>query len=99
MVKIVWTELSVKDLRSIHGFILENSKRFARITVERIYRRAYQLSSNPKSGRKVPEINDDSLRELILGNYRIIYFIVNEDRIDVLRVVHSARTLINLNIK
>lgn len=47
----------------------------------------------PYSGRKVPEINIDSVRELIFGNYRIIYFVASPSRIDILTVHHSAKRL------
>jgi len=33
------------------------------------------------------------LRELIRGSYRIVYRIVDKDRIDILTVHHSARLL------
>ncbi|REL39310.1 type II toxin-antitoxin system RelE/ParE family toxin [Rhodohalobacter sp. SW132] len=32
-----------------------------------------QLIDQPESGRIVPEYNDPNLRELMLGNYRVIY--------------------------
>ena len=99
MVKIVWTELSVEDLREIFDYISKNSTQYAKITVDRIYKRANQISSNPKSGRIVPEINDESLRELIVGKYRLIYYIVNEYNVDILRVYHSARSFSDIDIK
>ena len=99
MVKIVWTELSVEDLHEIFDYISKNSTQYARITVDRIYKRANQISTNPKSGRIVPEIDDESLRELIIGKYRLIYYIVNEYRADILRVYHSARSFSDIDIK
>ena len=50
----------------------------------------------PKVGRIVPEKNDENIRELIEGNYRIIYEIRGEDRIEVLLVHHSSRPLGNI---
>jgi mRNA-degrading endonuclease RelE of RelBE toxin-antitoxin system len=41
----------------------------------------------------VPEKNSDAIRELIEGNYRIIYQIRSEDRIEILTVHHSAKPL------
>jgi plasmid stabilization system protein ParE len=41
----------------------------------------------------VPEINDESVRELLMGNYRIIYRIISLERIDILTVHHSAKLL------
>ena len=99
MVKIVWTELSVEDLRDIFDYISKNSSQYARITVDRIYKRTNQISTNPKSGRIVPEIDDELLRELIIGKYRLIYYIVDEYRVDILRVYHSARSFSDIDIK
>ncbi len=43
-------------------------------------------------GRVVPEINRKEIREIILGNYRIIYRI-KKDVLEILTVYHSARLL------
>ena len=47
----------------------------------------------PQTGRIVPEKNEENLRELIEGNYRIIYEIISADQINILTVYHSARDL------
>ena len=93
MVKIVWTELSIQDLKSIFDFIAENSDRYAAITTNRIYKRVQVLTGNPLSGRVVVEFNEKSVRELVEGNYRIIYRLKNKSQVDILRVYHSARLL------
>jgi len=42
----------------------------------------------------VPEIEDESLREVIYRNYRIIYLHTpEEDKVGVLSVVHTSRHL------
>jgi len=41
-------------------------------------------------GRIVPERNVDELRELILGNYRIIYHL-NDDFIELITIIHSKQ--------
>jgi len=41
----------------------------------------------------VTEISRENIRELIEGNYRIIYKIVAEDQIDILTIHHPARDL------
>ena len=99
MVKVVWTEVSVEDLREIFDYISKNSPYYARITIDRIYKRSNQISINPKTGRIVPEIDDETIRELIIGKYRLIYYIVNEYRVDILRVFHSARSFSDSDIK
>jgi toxin ParE1/3/4 len=93
MVEIVWTELSIVDLKEIFDFISEDSIRYATITVNKIYQRSQVISNNPYIGRKVPEFNEKLLRELILDNYRIIYRIKDDFQVDILRVFHTARSL------
>ena len=92
MVMVVWTEFAIEDLRSIHEYISKDSKRYADRFVEKLFERVDQLENFPKSGRIVPEFNSASIRELIEGNYRIIYKITT-NQIAVIRVHHAARQL------
>jgi len=41
----------------------------------------------------VPELTESDFRELIEGNYRIIYKVLNDKHVDILTVHHSARDL------
>ena len=50
------------------------------------------LDNLPKVGRKVPEVNDEAVRELSLYSYRIIYEIKSRG-VFVLAVVHKRRDL------
>lgn len=93
MVKLIWTELSTEDLRHIFEYIAKDSTRYASITINKIYNRAQDIIENPYAGRIVPEINDKIIREMISGNYRIVYKIVNGFQVDILRVYHTARLL------
>lgn len=95
MVKIVWTEISRDDLKDIFDFIAEDSERYASITVNKIYHRAQEIIDNPFMGRIVPEFDNKIIREVISGNYRIVYKIVTDFQVDILRIYHSARLLNN----
>lgn len=99
MVKIVWTEVSILDLKEIFDYIAEDSVRYAALTTYKIYQRVQPLIHNPYTGRIVPEFNEKSLRELIEGNYRIIYRIKKDNQVDILRVYHSARLLKRNKVK
>ena len=92
MVKLIWTEFAVEDLRLIHEYISRDSKRYADRFIEKLINRIDQLESFPKSGRVVPEFNLESIRELIEGNYRIIYKISTSE-VAIIRVHHAARQL------
>jgi len=72
--------------------------RYAKLQVVKIRTRTQILKSHIQSGKIVTEINDKNSRELIEGNYRIIYKIVSENQIDILTVHHSARDLTRRSI-
>ena len=99
MVKIVWTELSILDLKELFDYIAEDSNRYATITVNRLYNRVQPISENPYMGRIVPEFNEKPIREILEGNYRLIYRIKSKTQIDILRVYHGARLLKKKNLR
>lgn len=92
MVEIFWTELAKNDLKSIHEFIKVDSPKYANQHVEKLIERVEQLETFPYSGRIVPEFSISQIRELIEGNYRIVYYLDLESAF-ILRVHHSAQLL------
>ncbi len=92
MVKILWTELALEDLRIIHTYIAQDSNSYASRYIEKLLARVTQLESFPRLGKMVPEFGIESIRELIEGNYRIVYRIKNEV-VYIARVQHSAMIL------
>jgi len=52
------------------------------------------IGAFPQSGRKVPEYNDDDIREVFEGAYRIIDKI-KSDVVDVLTVIHGTMKLVS----
>ena len=95
MVKIVWTENSIQDLNDIGEFIEKDSLKYAERTVEKLFYSVDILIQNPKAGKMVPEFEIESLRELIRGNYRIIYQLIDDSKIEILTVHRSSRLLGN----
>jgi toxin ParE1/3/4 len=93
MAKLIWTDQAINDLGDIGNYISENSEKFAKLTVQKLFERTTILKTFPLTGRIVPEKNSESIRELIEGNYRIIYEVVSIDQINILTVYHSARNL------
>lgn len=92
MVKIVWTAFAIEDLQLIHDYIAKDSKTYANRLIDKLIERVDQLENFPKSGRVVPEFDNTNIRELIEGNYRIIYEIKPE-HIGIIRIHHAARLL------
>ncbi|MGM0505845.1 MAG: type II toxin-antitoxin system RelE/ParE family toxin [Bacteroidota bacterium] len=93
MVKIHWTLQAHEDLHAIFEYISHDSRRVARLFVEKIYHRAGQLRSFPFSGRIVPEVDEENVRELIYRNYRIVYKVDQNAQVDILTVFHSSKVL------
>jgi addiction module RelE/StbE family toxin len=94
MVKIIWTKRSLNDLRSIAEYISKDSVKYASLTLRRILEVTLYLESNPRIGRMVPEVGkNDRIREIIYGNYRIIYKITSTLSVHILTIHHSARRL------
>jgi addiction module RelE/StbE family toxin len=91
MVKIVWTEQSVFDLKYILDYISKDSRRYAENQIRRIKTKTLILKTQPESGRIVPELGIMQIRELIEGNYRIVYRLLSNELIEILTIHHSAR--------
>ena len=92
MVKIIWSELAIDDLRNIHQYISQDSIKYASKQVERIISRIDQLEHFPNSGRIVPEFENKVIRELIEGSYRIVYRLYS-DHLLIARVHHSSKQI------
>ncbi|MBF0274472.1 MAG: type II toxin-antitoxin system RelE/ParE family toxin [Nitrospinae bacterium] len=92
MVKVIWSEQALDDVESICFFISRDSIQYAKSFAAKAFEAADQLALFPKHGRKVPEINKEEIREVILGNYRIIHR-VTATKVVILTIHHGARLL------
>ena len=93
MTRLVWAVSAQRDLTAIRGYIARDSKVNARRFVQRIKLSAHSLIRLPESGSLLPEEGFPSLREIFVGNYRVIYHFDGRDTISIVRVVHGARLL------
>ena len=92
MAEVRWAPQAADDLEAIAELIAGDSPHYASLFVMDVLAAIERVASFPLSGRVVPEIRDPSLRETILGNYRIIYR-ARQGLIEVLTVYHGARLL------
>lgn len=93
MVQINWTFQAKDDLKSIAEYIERDSKKYAKLQVLRLRDRTKILKSHIEARKVVHELEEGTIREIIEGNYRIIYRVVSDSRADILTVHHSARDL------
>ena len=68
MTPIIWAPQAIEDVEAIRAYVARDSPHYADLVVERIVSAVARLPSNPRSGRMVPEVGDESLREVIHGN-------------------------------
>lgn len=93
MVRIKWLASSKQDLKEIYDYISLDSKRYAKLQIDKIYTKTQVIKKQIYIGKEVEEIKDTSIREVIEGNYRIIYRIKDSTEIHILMVHHGARDL------
>jgi len=90
MTTLRWTEQAVEDIRSIRKFIERDSPRYGRLVAERLVEATSQIGLFPKAGRVVPEIGREDVREIIVGEYRVVYLLEAEVAM-LLTVFRSSR--------
>ena len=90
---VKWTAHARTQLRHIHDYIAQDSHFYARRVSEELVRKTLGLDEFPRKGHKVPEFNEDAVRELGLYSYRILYEIKSDNLIEVLAVIHKRRHL------
>ena len=73
MTELIWSPRAVADLEEIRAFIDTDSPAWADLTVRRIVAAVERLEEFPDSGRIVPERQSAGLREVISGNFRVVY--------------------------
>ena len=88
---IVWSPLALERVEDIALYIAEDNPGAADGWVDDIFAAVERLAAFPESGRIVPEVGARRIREVIVGQYRLIYSV--KDRIDVLTVRRSSQLL------
>ena len=91
MVQLNWTLLARNDLKAIFEYISKDSRKYAKLEILKIKSRTQVLKVQPLIGKEVIESGNIDVRELVEGNYRIIYKMVDNDRIDILTIHHCSR--------
>ena len=90
--KIIWSPLAIDRASEIAEYIALDKPAAAHNWINTLFSKVGQLMLSPKSGRVVPEIGDEQFREMIYGNYRIIYRIENK-QLSILTIRHGKQIL------
>jgi toxin ParE1/3/4 len=90
--RVIWTRQAMEDVQAIRAYVARDSERYAGLLAERLVAAVGRLELFPHSGRIVPEVGDDSLREVIYGNYRLVYRLQAES-VEIVAIHHAARLM------
>jgi len=89
---LIWSPLSLERATEIAEYIAQDNPSAAADWVETLFAKVELLKSSPSIGRVVPEANSDDIRELIYGNYRIVY-LNKENQISILTIRHGKQIM------
>ncbi len=72
--KLTWSLAATEDLEKIIDYLERDSRVYAAGFIDDVFERAHSMIEHPKKGRVVPEVDDPSLREVFIDQYRLIYY-------------------------
>ena len=87
---VILTPQALEDLQQIVSFIATDNPERALSFGNELIDKAISLANLPLRGRVTLELNDENIREIVHGSYRIIYETLPEG-IYILRFWHGAR--------
>jgi toxin ParE1/3/4 len=89
---IEWAESAIASVAEQAEYIARDSPSYAATLVAKVEKAANSLFQFPYRGRLVPEYGDDTIREIFVDRYRLIYR-VSGDTVLIAAFVHGARDL------
>jgi plasmid stabilization system protein ParE len=93
-VKITIARSALNDLQEIKTYYLEQGvPDFGQKFVKAILKNVQRLRDHPDSGRKVPEFDQEHIREIIHPPFRVVY-LRNVSSVNLVRVWRSERLLL-----
>jgi len=90
--QVKWSQEAATDLEAIAEYISKDSPYYAAAFVEEILAAANSLDVFSERGRVVPEVCEDTIRELFVKGYRLLYKL-GDGFVLVLAVIHGRRDL------
>ena len=85
--EVIWTKQAIRMVNEFVDYIAQDDYETAEQWALELMSQTDKLTDHPRIGRVVPEYNEETLRELIVGNYRLPYRI-KEDGIYIEAVWH-----------
>lgn len=83
---VQWTSAAIAQLTHLHAWVAATSPNYALRVVDRLTKVSKTLGDTPMTGDPVPQAEDDGVREIVEGPFRLIY-VVKVDGVNVLAVL------------
>lgn len=93
--EVRWSPEASEDLEAIAEYIARDSEYYARAVVTKILSTSKNICNFPESGRVVPEIGKEDIRERFVYSYRLVYRI-ESGRILIVAILHGKRLVENI---
>ncbi|HUU09988.1 MAG TPA: type II toxin-antitoxin system RelE/ParE family toxin [Phycisphaerae bacterium] len=90
MAQLIWAPAALKDVEAIAEYVARDSADRAALLVVRLIEATDRLAQFPDSGRVIPEVSDPHCREVLVGNYRVMYRLEGP-QVWITGIVHGAR--------
>lgn len=90
--QLIWSDSAADDLESTAAYISRDSPAYAASFVRRIIAATESVQNMPESGGIVPEFDRQDLREVLVGNYRVVYSL-SISEVAIVAVIHGARQI------
>lgn len=90
--KIIWSPKATDRVIEIGEYIAQDSLSRANKWIKAIFNEVKILKKFPQNGRKVPETKRNDIRQILFGNYRIIYKI-DKNKLSILTIRHGKQIL------
>ena len=87
-----WSPLAISRLSEVAKYIALDNPAAAERWVKKVFAQVEKLSEFPERGRMVPEVGNKAIREIISGNYRIIYRLKDRE-VSILTLRHVKQVL------
>ena len=90
--RVVWSARALRDVETIAEYIARDSPTYAGSVVKKIIAQTRILARFPSAGRKVPEFDDETMREVFAYSDRVIHRL-EKDEVLIAAVIHGKRNL------
>jgi len=96
---IIWSPTARTKIREILEYVAEHNPDAALRLIDQFEVKVENLKENPKTGRVVPELRDENIRELVVHKHYGIIYELSSGTIEILTVRHFRQSFSSSTFK